>query len=62
MKTLEDALTRQSAQVSGLDKQVDEATQQVQGIAVKAIEGASAAKALTHINQIAMEQVKRPQQ
>jgi hypothetical protein len=33
-----------------------------QGIAVKAIEGASGAKALSHINQIAMEQAKnRPQ-
>jgi len=41
---------------------VDEAKQQVQDIAVKAIEGASGAKALAHINQIAMEQAKRPQQ
>ncbi|MGA2270789.1 MAG: hypothetical protein ABSH44_20135 [Bryobacteraceae bacterium] len=39
-----------------------EAKQQVQDIAVKAIEGASGAKALAHINQIAMEQAKnRPQ-
>jgi colicin import membrane protein len=30
----------------------------VQEIAVKAVEGASAAKALSHINQIAMEQAK----
>jgi hypothetical protein len=38
------------------------ATQQVQDIAVKAIEGASGARALSHINQIAMEQAKnRPQ-
>jgi hypothetical protein len=34
----------------------------VQDIAVKAIEGASGARALSHINQIAMEQAKnRPQ-
>jgi hypothetical protein len=30
----------------------------VHDIAVKAIEGASGAKALTHLNQIAMEQAK----
>jgi hypothetical protein len=30
----------------------------VQDIAVKAIEGASGARALSHINQIAMEQAK----
>ena len=46
VKTLEDAVARQQAQ----------------DIAVKAIEGASGAKALSHINQIAMEQAKnRPQ-
>jgi hypothetical protein len=45
-----------------LEKQLAEAKQQVQDIAVKAIEGASGARALSHINQIAMEQAKnRPQ-
>ena len=39
-------------------KQLDEAKQQVQDIAVKAIEGASGARALSHVNQIAMEQAK----
>jgi hypothetical protein len=58
IKTLEDTLTRQSAQTASLQKQLDEAKQQVQEIAVKAIEGASGAKALSHINQIAMEQAK----
>ena len=58
IKTLEDTLTRQSAQMAALQKQLDEAKQQVQEIAVKAIEGASGAKALSHINQIAMEQAK----
>ena len=58
IKTLEDTLTRQSAQMASLQKQLDEAKQQVQEIAVKAIEGASGAKALSHINQIAMEQAK----
>jgi hypothetical protein len=58
IKTLEDTLARQSAQMAALQKQHDEAKQQVQEIAVKAIEGASGAKALSHINQIAMEQAK----
>jgi len=58
VKTLEDTLVRQSAQMAALQKQLDEAKQQVQEIAVKAIEGASGAKALSHINQIAMEQAK----
>ena len=62
VKTLEETIVRQAAQIVALQKQVDEAKQQVQDIAVKAIEGASGAKALAHINQIAMEQAKRPQQ
>lgn len=46
-----------------MQAQLDEAKKQVQDIAVKAIEGASGAKALSHINQIAMEQAKgRPGQ
>jgi len=62
VKTLEETIARQAAQITALQKQMDEAKQQVQDIAVKAIEGASGAKALAHINQIAMEQAKRPQQ
>ena len=58
VKTLEDTIARQAAQIEALQKQVEEAKQQVQDIAVKAIEGASGAKALAHINQIAMEQAK----
>ncbi len=58
VKTLEEMLSRQSVQMAALQKQLDEAKQQVQEIAVKAIEGASGAKALAHINQIAMEQAK----
>ncbi len=62
VKTLEDVVARQQAQIAALEKQLAEAKQQVQDIAVKAIEGASGAKALSHINQIAMEQAKnRPQ-
>lgn len=58
IKTLEETLTRQAAQSAVLEKQLEEAKRQVQDIAVKAIEGASGAKALSHINEIAMEQAK----
>jgi len=62
IKTLEETVARQQAQIGALEKQLADAKQQVQDIAVKAIEGASGAKALSHINQIAMEQAKnRPQ-
>jgi len=61
-KTLEELVARQQAQIAALERQLADAKQQVQDIAVKAIEGASGAKALSHINQIAMEQAKnRPQ-
>jgi colicin import membrane protein len=61
-KTLEELAARQQAQIAALERQLADAKQQVQDIAVKAIEGASGAKALSHINQIAMEQAKnRPQ-
>jgi colicin import membrane protein len=58
IKALEENLTRQLAQMAALEKQLEEAKRQVQEIAVKAIEGASGARALTHINEIAMEQAK----
>ncbi|MBM3198539.1 MAG: hypothetical protein FJZ58_04710 [Chlamydiae bacterium] len=58
IKTLEESMVRQLAQIATLQTQVEEAKKQVQDIAVRAIEGASGAKALTHINQIAMEQAK----
>jgi len=62
IKSLEEAGARQQTQIDALEKQLADAKQQVQDIAVKAIEGASGARALSHINQIAMEQAKnRPQ-
>ena len=62
VKTLEEALAHNTTQIAALDKQLADAKQQVQDIALKAIEGASGARALSHINQIAMEQAKnRPQ-
>jgi hypothetical protein len=59
IKTLEDMIAQQSSQLSALQKQLDDAKAQVQEIAVKAIEGASGAKALSHINQIAIEQARQ---
>ncbi len=58
IQTLTENVARQTAQIAVLQKQVDDAKQQVQDIAVKAIEGASGARALAHANQIAMEQAK----
>jgi hypothetical protein len=63
VKTLEETVARQTEQLAALQRQLDEAKQQVQDIAVKAIEGASGARALAHVNQIAMEQARtRPGQ
>jgi colicin import membrane protein len=58
VKALQEEISRQAAHIVNLQKQADEAKQQVQEIAVKAIEGASGAKALAHINEIAIEQAK----
>jgi hypothetical protein len=59
IKALEEALARQTALLTAAEKQAEEAKRQSQEIAVKAIEGASGAKALSHVNQIAMEQAKQ---
>lgn len=62
IKSLEGALAASAAQIASLERQLTQAKQQVQDIAVRAIEGASGARALGHINEIAMEQAKnRPQ-
>lgn len=63
IKQLQELLTTAHGQIGTLQSQLEEAKHQVQDIAIKAIEGASGAKALNHINQIAIEQAKnRPQQ
>ena len=63
VKALEDAVARQQAQIAAIEKQLADAKLQVQDIAVKAIEGASGARTLAHVNQIAMEQARtRPGQ
>jgi colicin import membrane protein len=58
IKSLEETVARQYTQIEGLGQRLEEAKKQVQDIAIKAIEGASGAKALSHVNQIAMEQAK----
>ncbi len=58
IKSLQETASLQAAEIGNLQKQLEEAKSQVQDIAVRAIEGASGAKALAHINQIAMEQAK----
>jgi colicin import membrane protein len=56
IKTLEDAAARQNALIADMQTQVDEAKQHVQEFAVHTIEGASDAKTLAHVDEIAMEQ------
>jgi len=58
IQTLKDAGERRAAEITQLQTQIEEAKKQVQEIAVKAIEGASGAQALSQINKIAMEQAK----
>jgi colicin import membrane protein len=58
IQSLQDQLARQSAEIEKQRAQVEDAKRQVQDIAIKAIEGASGAQALSHIDKIAMEQAK----
>jgi len=55
---LEESVKKQATEIEALTKKLEEANVQVQAIAVKAIEGASNARALSTINEIAMEQAK----
>lgn len=59
IQTLEATVSGQAAQLATLQRQLEEAKAQVQDIAVRAIESTSGAKALSHVNQIAMEQAKQ---
>lgn len=62
IEQLQELLAASQEQVGALQTQLDESKRQVQDIAVRAIEGASGARALNHVNQIAIEQAKnRPQ-
>jgi hypothetical protein len=56
--SLEEKIAAQTTQLESLTKQLAAANTQVQDIAVKAIEGASGLKALSAVNEIALEQAK----
>lgn len=58
IKTLESTIAKQATQIESLSKQLNNATSQVQNIAVRAIEGASGVKALSAVNEMALEQAK----
>jgi uncharacterized coiled-coil protein SlyX len=58
IKNLEDTIANQAAQIEALTKQLNNMTTQVQDIAIKAIEGASGVRALSAVNEIALEQAK----
>ncbi len=58
IRSLQETLSRQITHIESLERRLEEAKGQVQDIAIKAIEGASGAKALSHVEQIAMEQAK----
>ena len=58
IRSLQENLSRQTTHIESLERRLEEAKGQVQDIAIKAIEGASGAKALSHVEQIAMEQAK----
>jgi hypothetical protein len=55
---LEETVKKQLEQIEALTKKLNDANTQVQEIAIRAIEGASNARALSSINEIAMEQAK----
>jgi hypothetical protein len=55
---LEETVKKQLEQIESLTKKLNDANTQVQEIAIRAIEGASNARALSSINEIAMEQAK----
>lgn len=57
--TLQELVDKQALQIESLTRQLAEANGQVQAIAVKAIEGASGARTLTTVQEIALEQAKQ---
>ncbi|PKP57128.1 MAG: hypothetical protein CVT88_03380 [Candidatus Altiarchaeales archaeon HGW-Altiarchaeales-1] len=58
IKHLEETAAKQTGQIKDLMEQLNKSNLQVQSIATQAIEGASGAKALSSINEIALEQAK----
>ncbi|MBI5788950.1 MAG: hypothetical protein HZA78_08870 [Candidatus Schekmanbacteria bacterium] len=58
ISALEEAITKQTAQVQALTKQLGDAHVQIQNLAGKVIEGVSDAKALNKVNEIALKQAE----
>ena len=58
IKTLQESVARQGAEIASLRKELAEANRQVMTIATQAIEGASGSKTLSTVQEIAMEQAK----
>jgi colicin import membrane protein len=58
-KALEEQLAKQTTQIADLQQQLQLAKQQVQEIAIKALDSAAGAKTLEEVRQIAREQAKR---
>jgi len=56
---LQEQAARHAQQMMSLPRQLAEANSQVQAVAVKAVEGASGAKTLTTVQEIAIEQARQ---
>lgn len=61
IESLEQTIKHQASRIEKLSLQLDSSLQQVQNLAVKAIEGASNRNSLEAVKAIAMEQAKTPQ-
>ncbi len=62
IETLTNKVEELEARIKELNRQVEGATTKVQQISIKAIEGAEGRKALSALNEIALEQAKRPRE
>lgn len=62
IQTLTAQVKELEARITGLNVQIEASTTKVQDIAVKAIEGAEGRKALAALNEIALQQAKRPRE
>ncbi len=61
IESLEQTIKHQAARINKLSQQLDSSLQQVQNLAVKAIEGTSNRNSFEAVKAIAMEQAKTPQ-
>jgi hypothetical protein len=59
IQTMENTIKEQSERIASLTVELADSNNKVREIAVRAIEGASGAKALSTVNEIALEQAKR---